>query len=204
MGQMTRPPTMAYPGAKNNLAPGMIIPMLDPRCTRFVDACAGRGSVSFAAMALCQYRRYWLNDTERWNFFRVLKEVDSTWFKKSGKDLPRRNQDYYLMRDMFQEPELTVRGEFPRHALRKYGASLLIRGAKNYAELVEVYLSHNGGTYNDSGPRGTLGRGGITPEGFVKSVLAAGALLRDNYARITKWHCFRVLAQCGRESMVYL
>jgi hypothetical protein len=37
-------PRITYPGAKNNLAPEIIIPMLDPTCTRFVDACAGRGS----------------------------------------------------------------------------------------------------------------------------------------------------------------
>jgi len=77
----------------------------------------------------------------------------------------------------------------------------------DYSTIVEPFFSYSGGIYRKNGPKGikeTSGGGGITPEGFTKNVLAIGSLFRKHKPRITQWPWQRVLAECGRESMVYL
>ena len=69
-----RVPSIGYPGAKSGLAKTILRFM--PQYRRlFVDACAGKGNVFWAAAKFLNFEEWWINDLKTAPFFEALRDI---------------------------------------------------------------------------------------------------------------------------------
>ena len=124
----TEVPAFRYPGSKNKLA-RVILKYVPKRGRKFVDACAGRGNITFRAIADgLDYERWIVNDIARAPFFRAVRDRGDK-FKTTQKS----------------------KAEFDRLAE-------MVKRGDPHALLMEPFIAFNGGTYDGGGSTTEGGR----------------------------------------------
>src|SRR5271170_728365 len=123
-----KPPTIAYAGAKRQMAPTLVDLMPEGRV--HVDVFAGKGSVTWAAMTLGNFGGFWINDTATAPFFQAIQSHGHKVQPPSTIPAMRRLYDQMLV--------------------RKKAGRQTIQGI-----LLEPLLSRDGGGYGLSGPVST-------------------------------------------------
>lgn len=207
-------PQFAYPGGKCRLA-RRIVSLFPAKGDRFVDAFAGRGNITWAVMQLCTYKKHWLNDLQRLNFFRALKQKIIPYI------VPESNRQLYkdMRRLALDYPELAQRTDvqlvhasmaditcMPNVIVFDYPWAWVKHKAdpREPAFLLEPYLCFAGGTYAKHGTRTKRRAGGVSQSGYARNVGVANILMSQKYTKITNWDYRKVLEQCGPSDMVYL
>jgi site-specific DNA-adenine methylase len=119
-----RVPSIGYPGAKSGLAKTILRFM--PQFGRiFVDACAGKGNVFWAAAKFLKFEEWWINDLQTAPFFEAMREIG----------------------DSIIVPEFTSE-EFDRYK------AAFEQGSRE-ARLLEPYLTYSGCGFEHSGQKGS-------------------------------------------------
>lgn len=121
-----RSPSIPYPGGKGRLA-STIVSFLPKTGRLFVDPCAGRGNVFWAAATALKFEHWWVNDIRTASFFTALRE----------------------MGDRVRVPERSRKEYTQQWARFKRGDQRSI--------LLEPHLTWGGGGYGTGGPGGKNG-----------------------------------------------
>jgi D12 class N6 adenine-specific DNA methyltransferase len=170
-------PSFAYPGGKARLRKH-ILTLLPPEGQRYVEPFAGGGNVFFAVATKLKYRNFWLNDLQTCPFFIGLL---MSW--------------RYAIPD-WRDPQWSKR----MYARVKDRTRLL-----QPAPLLEPYLTFSGGSYGQAGRRNPCSScGGVSQAGFEKNVRTAFQIMKYTQPRLTRLDYKAVLAECGRDDVVYL
>ena len=187
---------------------------------RFVDAFAGRGSVSFAVLANLKYKKHWINAKGTHEFFEQLQflgsfpSVQTRLMLIRDFNVPQRSKAAYkrekaftIRASMLEQAEMYEEAGRPDLGadIRRELAGLPEEEAKQHVRKVaEAFLSFGGGTFSANGRR--VGKGGPGRQGFIKRAMSAAQILYENRNRIRITHCdYRsVLAELGPGDVAYL
>jgi hypothetical protein len=173
-------PTFAYPGGKARIA-RWICAHLPPSGSRFVDIFAGRGNVTWAAMMLLDYDKYWVNDLQTIPFFSQLRIAHLFAVPPASPQVLMKYKELHRGKVL---PGGRLPKVFPPSAI------------------MEPYLCYQGGPYDKTGYRSRDG-GGITQKGFARTILVARNLLLLHEPRVTRWDYRDVLKECTADDVVY-
>jgi hypothetical protein len=172
-------PRFSYFGSKANLARRIVACFVPEYGHRFVEPFAGRANIYFAAAVLCDYDKFWLNDTNSYKFLEAIR---------SGKSvLPR-----------------SAKVGIPTHRRLKAAKKAGLESYKGINVAIMEPLTVWSGGYMNSAGRKSRGEGGPSVEGYVHTCLRAYQVMQVTKPRITHWHYTKVLAQCGPDDLVYL
>ncbi len=207
-------PTFGYPGGKTRLRK-RICALLPPTGVRFIEPFAGRMAVTLAVSQLLNYKRFWLNDLQTYNFLLALK-----WADDIPPDIYRQywravEEAKHRPPDINNTAPAAERGKFSRQIYQRLKAAKL-RGddtewiseegftlagnpliTRTNVHKVEPLHCFSGGMYENSGQKSRLHRGGPNQIGYWRSCCRAGDIMRQLHMRVTHWDYKKVLEQLG-------
>src|SRR5579864_538284 len=130
-------PRFAYPGSKGKLS-RRIVSLFPPAGQRYVEPFSGRANLYFAVSQSLDYRRFWLNDLQTYEFLRCLKAGDFHAVKDDARLYPEMKE---------------AKADGHRDVEIRYDSNDVGTATTN-THLLEPLLCFSGGTYERAGRRG--------------------------------------------------
>jgi site-specific DNA-adenine methylase len=154
-------PTIPFPGSKGRLAKQIVAPL--PKHGRtYCEPFCGRGNLFWAAAtAGLKYEKWWLNDISTIPFFRAVQRIGHT------IKVPNRcREEYERQREAYKSGDLN-------------------------AELLQPFLTFNGGGYFEAGCKGrehvtkNEHGGGVSGAGYERTIRECHHIMRKTRPRLT-------------------